>query len=194
MTRTLKSLATLAAAGAVLALAAAGTAQAYDTDGNGYHDFVIREQPYLPSVNVGARCELRYVQGGATLAKLTVRPPRVSSLWGLQNQSVAWRATFVSARTGAVVAQGSWVPGTASANASTDFGGWSAPGVMITWAQYWQANQYHEYYPSYGYVKAIVDVAWYHPWSGGWVYRSLPVQWTLSPSNLAASADRITGC
>jgi hypothetical protein len=194
MTRTRMFLATLAATGAALALAATGAAQAHDTDGNGYLDFVIREQPYLPNVNVGARCELSYVQGGGTLAKLTVRPPRVWSLWGLQNQSVAWRATFVNVRTGAVVAQGSWVPGTASANASTDFGGWSAPGVMITWAQYWHASQYHTYYPSLGYVKASVEVAWYHPWSGGWVYRLLPVQWYLSPSNLVASADRITGC
>jgi hypothetical protein len=194
MTRMLTRLVSLLAVGAVLALAATDAAQAYDTDGNGYHDFVIREQPYLPSVNVGARCQLGSVQGGGTIATLTVRPPRVWSLWGLQNQSVVWRATFVNARTGALAAQGSWVSGTASPNASTDFGGWSQSGVMITWAQYWQASQSYTYYPSLGYMKAIVDVAWYNPWSGGWVFKSLPVQWYLNPFGYASSSDKVTGC
>ena len=195
MTRTLKCLASVFAAGCVLALGATGAADAADYDGDGYPDVLIREYPNMPQVNVGARCQLTPAPGGGWNLKLSVRPPLVASLWGLQSQWVIWRAAYYNASTGTVLARSSdWTYGTATHSSFTDFGANVPSGTMITWAQYWNGSHSYTYPRTLGYIKAFVEVGWYDPWSGTWVVKSEPIQWYLTSQNLAASTDRFTGC
>lgn len=194
MTRTIKRLVSLLAAGTVLALGATGMAQASDYDGDGLPDVLVREYPNMPYINVGARCDLTPAQGGGWNLRLRVRPPWVASLWGLQSQQVAWRAAFYNASTGSVLAQSPWTPGTATHSSFTDFGANVPSGTMIAWAQYWNQSHSFTYQRTLGYIKAYVEVAWYDPWSATWVIRSVPIQWYLTSQNLAASTDRFSGC
>jgi hypothetical protein len=185
-----KLIAVGAAAGAMLV--SAGEAGAVDANGDGYHDALLREQPYLPYANVGARCDIYRLPNGAWRSKQTVRSPRVWGMWAAAH-SVAWRARFYDVNSGVTVAQGNWEYRTIAAGQYTDFGGGpNAPGVMITWAQYWQGGQYWDH-PAQETLKSVVDVAWLNPYTNQWVVRELPVLYVLV-SGLAQRMSSITGC
>lgn len=129
-------LAIFAPVACVLALLVAGIASAADTDRNGYEDFLIREPSYLAYPNAGMQCSGYYApNGGIGVWNLIyVRPPRVWSLWGLSNQTVAWRARLVYPGTNVTIPGyvGPWKYSAASPNQPTDFGGGSSYPVNPT--------------------------------------------------------------
>ena len=170
---------------ALAGLAAPVASVAVDINRDGYHDAYPREQPYLPSANVGSNCDVwRY--NNVWYARLYVRPPIV---WGLptlgRNQRVAWRSQFYEWSSGEVVAQGSWVYRRVNPRQGTTFGGGpnAGNGVMITHRQYWQGSQHYDHPSDDGQrIKARAVVAWQRS-NGKWIVRTVPVNWVITTTN-----------
>lgn len=170
-----------ASAAALSVLVLAPVARGIDVDRDGYHDFLLREQPYLPYANVGANCDV-FKWNGVWYGRLTIRPPRVWGLSALGRQQVAWRTRFYDRQSGKVVWTNAWVYDRVRPGQATDFGGGpNAPQVMITWNQYWVGGQWYQHPISdNGRIKAIVDAGWYNRRRKRWVVRSLRVLWLIS--------------
>ena len=176
-------------------LATANQARAIDTDGNGFHDALLREMPYLPYANVGAMCTV-YYSNGAWRARLTVRPPRVWSLWNQYNQTVAWAVRFVSA-TGRIEAEAFGAYSTASPNQHTDFGGGpNAPQVSISSSSYWAGSKYADHpIDTTPTVKPVVVVYWKDARTGLWTSMELPVAYYyMTHTNVVQPFASSSGC
>ena len=168
----------------VAALALPLSTAAVDVNRDGLHDFLLREQPYLPYANVGSNCDL-WKYNSPYHARLYVRPPIVWGLPGLGRQRVAWRARFYDWSSGDVRAYGKWVYSRVRPKQSTIFGGGpnAGGGVMITHNQYWTGGQYYDHLADDGdRIRAFVEVGWFNANKKRWVTRSLRVQWVISTS------------
>lgn len=180
---------------ATVALLSTSSAFAVDADGNGYHDALIREAPYLPYANVGAKCDIYYSYGWR--ARLTVRPPRIWAIWGQYNQNVAWRARFYDISTGRDAVTDSWRYFQASPNAYTDGGGGrNAPAIAINSTEYWAGSRYTDHpIDTTASVKAVIDVAWQDARNGVWVTRTLPIAYYYQPyNNVVQPSATMAGC
>jgi hypothetical protein len=177
-------------------LAVAGEAKAIDADGNGYHDALVREMPNFPSSNVGAMCTESYSYGTYS-SRLTVRPPRVWSLWGQYNQTVAWKARFYNVSTFNTEADTPWTYSTASPSQHTDFGGGgSAPQVWLSSSQYWAGSKWVDHpMDTTPMVKAVVDVAWRDARNGSWTVRTLGINYYYASFNgVVQPSATLAGC
>ena len=159
-------------------------ARAVDVNRDGKHDFLLREQPYLPYANVGSNCDV-WKYNSPWHARLYVRPPIVWGLPRLGRQRVAWRARFYDIASGQVRGIGNWVYATVSSSVATTFGGGqNAPQVMITWNQYWLGSQWYDHLGDDGdRIRALVDARWYNATTRRWRNATLLVQWVVSTSN-----------
>jgi hypothetical protein len=101
----------LAAAGAFTAAASGAVTNDYvDIGGDHANEAVVRESPWLPTYNVGAKCYM--VTASETL---TIRPPAVWALsrFGSSSERVWWRAvTTYRARSSPYVEVAWQLPGT----------------------------------------------------------------------------------
>jgi hypothetical protein len=160
-------------------------ALAVDVNRDGWHDFLLREQPYLPYANVGSNCDVwRY--NSPYHARLYVRPPIVWGLRSLGRQRVAWRARFYDVGSGQVRAIGNWVYATVVPFKSTIFGGGpdAGGGVMITHNQYWQGGQYYDHLAGDSdRIRASIDARWYNSRKRVWTRATLRVQWVITTTN-----------
>jgi hypothetical protein len=166
-------------------LVLAPSAGSVDVDKDGWHDFLIREQSYLPYANVGANCDL-YHSNGTWIGRLYIRPPRVWGLKGLGRQAVRWRTRFYDlAQNGKVVWTTNWNYGRVRPRRATDFGGGpDAPQAMITSNSYWERSHWYQHPQGNGMrVRAVVDVGWYRARAKRWTRRSLTVRWMISTAN-----------
>jgi hypothetical protein len=176
----------IAASAALAGLSILPAAHALDVNGDGRHDFRLREMPYLSGSNVGSNCD-HWQNGGPQHGRLYVRPPRI---WGLPRiggrQKVGWRARFYDAVTGKVVASGRWKYSYALPYLESPLGAGpdAGNGVYITQNQYWAGSQYYDHLSSDGaQIRAIVDAAWYNARKRTWTVKALRVQWVIATIN-----------
>ena len=168
----------VAGATALVMLGCAAPASAVDIDGNGYHDAILREEPYLPAANSGSNCDA-YRKNGVLWARLNVRPPRVWIQNGYSRQDVGWRVLFYDHRNGTIVWTTPWEGATLLGGQHTDFGGRDTPGLNILFKQYWAGSHYAENPVSNGIrMKAMVQVRWAQL-GGGWRIGTMYVQWVV---------------
>jgi hypothetical protein len=171
--------------GIVVALLVPIRGVAVDVNGDSKHDFLLREQPYLPYANVGSNCDV-YRSNSPWHGRLYVRPPIV---WGLprlgRSQRVVWRTRFYDVPSGQVRYYGGWRYSTADPYRATAFGGGSnAPAVSIVSRGYWAGSQWYDHFADDGdKIRAIVDVRWYNRNKRTWVRASLRVRWVIGTSN-----------
>ena len=165
-------------AGALTILASAVPARAVDIDRDGYHDAILREEPYLPAANTGSNCD-SYYKNGTLWSRLNVRPPRVRIQNGYSRQDVGWRVQYYDFRTGRIVWTTPWEGVTLLTGQLTDFGGRDTPGMNILFKQYWAGSHYAENPVSNGVrMKAMVQVRWAQV-GGSWRIATMHVQWVL---------------
>ena len=151
---------------------APGSAQAVDVDRNGRHDLLVREGQFFPRT-AGGDCLSSYrVDGGVRrqIVTFSVRPPAVWPLWGLVMQRVAWRANFVHAVSGELLASSPWEYARTVPN-GTVFGGGASHRAMIGTRQYLAGSHSYEHDPAVS-VRASVEVAWQNANTGQWVTAS----------------------
>jgi hypothetical protein len=160
---------------ALTMLLAPVSAYTADVDGNGRHDMLVREGPFYPR-DAGGGCVGVYPQGmqGPFWGRYIVRPPAVWPIWGLSRQDVAWRARFVEAGSGKLLAVGNWVYATTDANGTVFGGGPNVPQAMLGTNDYYRGGQHFEHDAAIS-VRGIVDVAWNNPRTAGWFTHSEPV-------------------
>jgi hypothetical protein len=161
----------LATAGVFAATASASVSADYvDFGGDHFAEAVIRESPWLPQYNVGAKCYS--VTASETL---TVRPPAVWALqgYGTSRETVWWRAVFADT-TGRIVHYGGWVSSSATRTQATEFGSGGDPTAFnaydssyYTGGESWSRSNYDGSLPLVPYV----EVAWQQPSSVayGWM-------------------------
>lgn len=153
----------LVAAGAFAAVASAGVSTDYvDLDGDHVAEAVVRESPWLPQYNVGAKCYEVTASG-----TLTVRPPKVWALkrYGSSSENVWWRAVFADT-TGRIVHYGSWVASTATRTRPTEFGAGGDPLAFnaYAWSYYAGGESWsHSNYDGSRPLVPYVEVAWALP-------------------------------
>jgi hypothetical protein len=173
---------------------------AFDVDGDGTHDFFIREPPRLKLANVGSNCDA-WKYNSPLHGRLYVRPPRV---WGLRGRErVVWRARFYDVGTGEVRHTGKWIYSTAGLTTPTVFGGGpdAGHGVMVYSNQFWVGSQWYDHLADDGdQIRALVDARWYSVKTRRWTKATLPVKYVIGTFNRtvgsgqAGSVSRASAC
>lgn len=151
--------------------------------------------PYLPYANGGAKCQY-YTSSGVLMARLTVRPPGMWSLWNQTNQAVAWVVRFVNPVTGKTEPQRVGGYSTASPSQYTDFGGGpNAPQVFITSTEYWAGSAWVDRTANTtAAIKAEAEVYWQDTRTGLWTMRRGPSPTTTSRTPTSFIELPINGC
>jgi hypothetical protein len=158
---------------------------AVDINHDGLQDSLLREQPNLPSPNVGSNCDV-WANNSPEHYRLYVRPPIVWGLPHLGRQLVAWRTRFYDIGSGQIRAYGHWHYARVRPREWTIFGGGPNVGNGVTYfsTAYWQGGEWYDHLAGDGdQIRALIDVGWYKARTRRWIIATQTVHWVVPSTN-----------
>jgi hypothetical protein len=158
-----------------------------DVDGNGTYDAIVREPNSFSSGNVGAKCWYYTDTNQLRVSSAVVRPPRMSPLYQLASEAVAWRMVLINYNNPQQIwYPKDWIGGTAYRSQPTEFGGGGDTYPFdLSSNDYWAGSQATSWLSTYGQWQPAVQVAWLNPWTNTWIIRNLIVQYAFVFGTLA---------